>query len=42
MELTQDSLHMQRIGKLTAHMYTKNCSSATVNAARRHMSTHSL
>ena len=26
----------------TVHMYTKNCSSATVNEARRHMSTHSL
>ena len=30
---------MQRIEKLTVLMYTKNCSSVTVNAARRHMFT---
>ena len=36
-ELTEDSLHMQRIEKLTVLMYTKNCSSVTVNAAQRHM-----
>ena len=41
-ELTENSLHMQRIEHLTVLMYSKNCSSVTVNEARRLMFTHSL
>ena len=41
-ELAEDSLHMQHIEELTVMMYTKNCSSVTVNEARRLMFTHGL
>ena len=41
-ELTEDSSHMQCTEQLTVHMYSKNCSSITVNEARQLMFTHSL
>ena len=41
-ELTEDSVHMQSIEQFTVRMYSKNCSSVTVNAARRLMFTHNL
>jgi len=41
-ELTEDSIHMQRIEQLTVLMYSKNCSSVTDNEARRLMFTHTV
>ena len=41
-ELTEDSLHMQRIEQLTVLMYSKKYSSVSLNEARRHLLTLSL
>ena len=40
--LTLDSLHMQRLERLTVLMYSKNCGSASVNEARNLMFTVGL
>ena len=40
--LTLDSLHMQRLERLTVLMYSKNCRSTSVNEARKLMFTVSL
>ena len=41
-ELTEDSVHMRRIERLTVQMYDKNCSCTTVNEARQMLFTHNL
>ena len=41
-ELTEDSVHMRRIERLTVEMYNKNCSCTTVNEARQMLFTHNL
>ena len=41
-ELTEDSVHMRRIERLTVQMYNKNCSCTTVNEARQMLFTHNL
>ena len=40
--LTLDSLHMNRLERLTVMMYSKNCSAQSVNEARKLMFTHGL
>ena len=41
-ELTEDSVHMRRIERLTVQMYNKNCLCATVNEARQMLFTQKL
>ena len=41
-ELTEDSVHMRRIERLTVQMYNKNGSCTTVNEARQMLFTHNL